>query len=263
LIFSRNALSQEQGSKVLTKLPEFDNTPIRISNIRLNGRTLSIKERFMSNDQWLKRVEFEIQNISDKNIIALELVLLVQTEKSPNPFGLSIRYGMVDFINGNTIIRNAIPGLDDIGDSGVGSVSVISPNSTVTLRCSDEEFAKLQNLLSSGISKIDSASIYIAMVAFDNKTIWRGGHILEKDKTNNRWVPQDKVSKSQPPSLLKQSSPQLNSSSFAQLDRPISRYALNILPISTNLFGVGLKKSPTLTFVCVARQLLFRMSFVV
>jgi hypothetical protein len=137
-----DTLSQEQRPKKLTKFSGFNNTPIRISNIRLNDQTLSLEEIFMSDDQWLKRVEFEIQNISDKNIIALELVLLVQTEVSPDPFGLSIRYGIVDIANGNTVIRGVIPGLDDIENFGVGRVPVISPNSTLTLRCSDEEFAR-------------------------------------------------------------------------------------------------------------------------
>ncbi len=236
LIFSRNALSQEQGPKILTKYPGFDNTPIRISNIRLNDQTLSFDEPFTSDNQWLKRIDYEIQNISDKNIIAIELVILIKATERANPIGLSVRYGVVDLINGNATMRGAIPGLEDIGNSRVGSVPVISPNSKVILRYPNDEFDKLQNTVPS-ISTINSAAVYISMVAFDNKTMWRGGHILEKDPIDNKWMPQGKASKSQPRSQLKQSSLQLNVHLFAKLDRPKQKYALSILPMNTNLPG--------------------------
>ena len=197
LFLSRIGLSQEQESKLLTKVPGFDNTPITISNMKLNDQALSFDKSFTANEQWLKSIDFEIRNTSDKNIAALEIVLLVTLQDRPRPIGLSMRYGIVDIVSRNIAVRGVMPGLSDRGSVGKNDTPSIPPKGMVALRLAEEEFDRLRSLIPS-VSIINSAAVYISKVAFDDGTMWTGGRIFVKDGKSNAWIPEQKISNNQP-----------------------------------------------------------------
>jgi hypothetical protein len=198
-VVASNQLQEQnaQSFRVLRNFPGFKNTPIRISSVKYNKNELALDSKFLADDQWLKQIDVEMENISGKNIIAVEFVFLVDVPGRPNPVGLPVSYGTVDIISDNYTKRGVIPGIegaDALGKFNSFRKIVQGGKSVLTVR--QDTFDALKESVDS-LALITSASLYISSVVFDDKTMWKGGEILVPDESSPElWVPQQDTSTS-------------------------------------------------------------------
>ncbi len=87
-----------QGRQVEYNIPK--NLPIKVKF----KAEKEAKVKDMSNAEWLRDVEFEVTNLSDKPIYFLEFWLKLPEIKTENdnPLAFSLRFGRVGLIDGNT-----------------------------------------------------------------------------------------------------------------------------------------------------------------
>ncbi|MBK9316850.1 MAG: hypothetical protein IPM55_21780 [Acidobacteria bacterium] len=172
------AFSQELKGRILKRVT-YENEPISFTSIKLQGtRTgtqLFFDTEFIAGDYWLREIFFELQNISGKDIAALEVGIVLRIKGRKLPTGLTMNYGSIHEIEKGTL-----------------SVPIIKPNGTIALKLTDYMFGVLEKRLKGydSLSNITKVSVYPSFVLFSDGTMWVAGSILYPDKdTNNKWIP--------------------------------------------------------------------------
>jgi hypothetical protein len=185
LSHSRGVAPQDE-ERVLAK-ESHRNEPLRIKAIKGKKGAINVGEKFLDDDDWLKGLTFNVENISGKNIIYIELELdFPKANDDPPPLLFSIVYGSRPLLDG-TLAANAPP--------------PIKPGEEIELSLSDSEHAPLRKLLEElGYPKsIKQAVFSVGNVIFDDLLMWSNGRLMRRDPNNpRRWVPLNRLTKTSP-----------------------------------------------------------------
>lgn len=155
----------------------FPNEPVKITLVKTKKGVTKLGEKFSEDDDdWFKGLIVRVENISNKpiNYISVMLVILRPKEQEAaglHPFGEPLGYGISPFHS---------------QDSPSKPVQAIAPGGSVELVLTDESFEENKNLLkrlgfSDSIKRIE---LSLQEVGFEDGTVWSGGELWKRDSDN-------------------------------------------------------------------------------
>jgi hypothetical protein len=175
--------AQQDQERVLAK-ENNRNEPLRIKAVKGKRGAITPGRKFLDSDNWLKGLSFNLENISEKNIIYIELEMeFPKSDNDPPPLIHPLTYGYRPPLD-SSIPADAPP--------------PIKPGETIDLRLSDPEYARLQTELQTlkYPRSIKHAVFIIRFVVFDDGTMWDTGRLMRRDVNDpRRWVPLDRHNK--------------------------------------------------------------------
>jgi ubiquitin C-terminal hydrolase len=83
------AAGQQTKQRLITRLPEEQNEPILITNIRVHDRSVAFGEKFDAAEDWLRHLSMSVKNQSDKVILFASIQLQFP---EPSPSGKRFRF---------------------------------------------------------------------------------------------------------------------------------------------------------------------------
>lgn len=170
---------QAQSNERTVNLYHWRNEPLKILSIKTKGKEIKPNEKFIDeSDDWFRDLTVEVENISDKTIIHVDISLKfpVTSEIKNSPAGDSIQYGSYQWLKtGKKVINQSQPPL--------------KPGDKVTIKLTDyHDVRRLLDFV--GYSKsLEEFRIDINSALFDDDSRWTGGIIMVRDPSNpRRWV---------------------------------------------------------------------------
>lgn len=177
--FSTNSLqtvsaAPEHQERLLHRLriegPEVE--PLVITDIKVNGQSISFDKKFGADDDWMKSLVFSVKNRSDRLILFASLWLRFTT-----PEGSSQKRSIAHMHYGNDELVARKPTSQErlIG---------IAASETVDIHFTPEEAEDLPIFLSAtGQSpNVEKAGLEIGEVLFEDDTMWNRGVLHKRDK---------------------------------------------------------------------------------
>lgn len=132
---------------------------IEIQGINAGSKSITIGERFSANEDWLGELTFRIKNISDKEIIGVQVTLLLSELKKPAqvPYVASCPHDK--------------------------SQACIRPGEEVELKIPVKvyEWVKTAVATETDLTKITKATIFDVLVSFPGDIRWSSGCVKTKD----------------------------------------------------------------------------------
>src|SRR5882762_5273698 len=84
----------QQPKKSIEKRDSYPNEPLKITAIKAANKSVDLGEQFRGDDDWLKAAQFTVRNISEKDIVFIEIDLnFPETKSSGNEMSFPIRLG--------------------------------------------------------------------------------------------------------------------------------------------------------------------------
>lgn len=167
----------QEKARTLEYATPFKNEPLKIINVTLNGRSFLSFTDFSGDKDWLRRLEFTVQNVSDRKIVHFIISLDITNPVLPRQFGMvSGAFGMPIGI---------LP--DDIFEK---RKKVLAPGDSIKVSPDPYMLARLDTYLKENpTDEITHAKVRFNMVLFEDKTGWNSGSILVRDPNDSkRWV---------------------------------------------------------------------------
>lgn len=167
--------SRPSPVKYLGKYRFYQNEPVSISNINVQGNPVSINSKVTVGDDWLRNLSFDLQNISNKRIIYVSLRLLFPQTAAGGPIlAYPMHYGE----------RPRLP-------DQARKQAPLAPNEKVEIHINDDAYTKLKNFVETRtpMANISDVQIDVDFVAFDDDTAWATGAFMHRKPGNpTRWV---------------------------------------------------------------------------
>ncbi|MGB7923421.1 MAG: hypothetical protein WCF57_09270 [Pyrinomonadaceae bacterium] len=183
ILFTAHGVAQQDQERFLLRERNQDE-PLRIKAINGKKGAITIGKKFLDDDDWLQGLSFNVENISGRNIIYIEIELdFPKSNDDPPPLVYPIEYGYMPLLDGSLAANAPTP---------------IKPGETLDLRLSDSEYATLLKVLEKlGYPKsIRQAVFTIRHVIFDDLLMWSTGRLMRRDPDDpRRWVPIDRPTK--------------------------------------------------------------------
>lgn len=164
-------VTAQKQERLLKKL-SWQNEPIRVVVVKIQGREIKLNEKFPDDDDWLRGLKIKIRNMSDKAIIFINLRL-----DFPIPEGSAVDVpSSYDFEYG----RNPqIP----IGVKSSDFPPALLPGETREIMMADPEYNRLIEFLEGTHypRSIRHVEIVLDQVLFDDDSMWQAGGIFRRD----------------------------------------------------------------------------------
>lgn len=174
-ILNKSEAVVPNGERSLEKTESYDNEPLRIISIKATNKTITLGEKFEGGNDWLKDTSVRVKNISDKDIIYIEIDFnFPETKTSGNEMSYRLKTGHR-------------PGAHDINPP-----LLLKRNDEAVLKLDQEKYDQLVRFIGQrhSISAIRKAIIRFGFVIFADGTAWSGGLFHRKDPNNpNRYIP--------------------------------------------------------------------------
>jgi hypothetical protein len=173
------SVAQQPKQRVIRRLPVEENEPIAIIDIKVGGRSVSLDKKFTADDEWLRSLVFLVKNKSDKLLLFASIRL-----QFPRPADSKGRTAIDDMSYGNWALQTRQPTTQE-------TLFGISPDETVEIRLSAQQFVALRELLAAtnyplSVEKID---LSIGHVIFADDTMWyAGAKCLRDPKEPSTWI---------------------------------------------------------------------------
>jgi hypothetical protein len=174
------AAGQPSNERLIIRQPAQRNEPITITDIQVNGQSVSFDKTFMAGDYCMLTLAFTVRNDSDKPIAMAELDFIFRDVSRPKqPIA---RFDLLRYGNHTLLIR-----------SPKSNEHVISlrPGETTEIAFSPQRFVDLTRFLSdagfpSSVAKVEFS---VGHVIFGDDTMWYAGEIARRDpKDPTEWV---------------------------------------------------------------------------
>lgn len=168
----------QKPERLLHRLQVEPGEPIVITDIKVNGQSVTFDQKFVAGDDWMKSLVFSIKNRSDKLILLVSLQL-----QFPRPPGSSEKISLGDVFYGNPELLARKPTSDE---RSLG----IAPGQTESIQLTQDRFEAFRSMLSATgyPSSIEKVNFKINEVLFEDDSMWSGGSPLYRDpKEPGRW----------------------------------------------------------------------------
>lgn len=171
----RTSPAQQSQERLIHRLPIEQNEPLEITDIKVNGQSVSFDKKFMAGDDWLRTLVVSIKNKSDKLILFASIQLQFRRALESKE-----RLSVSDMSTGNAalMMRTPTPNEKLIG---------IPAGETADIQVSVQEFVELREFLNAtgypaSIQKMD---LRIDRVIFEDDTMWTRGARAHRDLKNS------------------------------------------------------------------------------
>jgi hypothetical protein len=171
--------AQRSQERLIRRLPVEKDEPIEITDIKVDGQSVSLDKKFTADDEWLRSLVFSVKNKSDKRILYASIRL-----QFPRPAGSKGLMALHDMYYGNWALQTRLPKPED-------KVTGIAPGETVEMALSIQQYVDLKSLLDqTGFPpSIARTDISIAHIIFADDTMWYAGAICRRDpKEPSTWI---------------------------------------------------------------------------
>lgn len=149
---------------------------ITIKELEIGGRNIKSNETFAESSDWLSRVSFTVENVSEKPIKYMLIHLwLPETKVSGSVMVYQIVYG------------NLNP------SKAVGPAFLLDPGAKTRISLANE-YSKIEAFVSPrhSMANIQKTRLEVGFLLFDDETAWSAGTFLKRDsKAPNRFIPQE------------------------------------------------------------------------
>lgn len=176
--------AQPSQERLIHRLPVEQNEPVKITEVKVNGQSVSFDKKFVAADDWLRSLAVSIKNKSDKLILFASIQL--QFPRSPES---KERISVSTLSTGNAALEMRVPTPEE-------KLIGIGPGETADIQISVQEFVGLREFLNATgyPASIHIINLRINRVIFQDDTMWRGGTSLLRDsKVPGKWTPSDLV----------------------------------------------------------------------
>jgi hypothetical protein len=171
--------AQEAKQRVIVRMPVEKGEPIEITDIKVNGQSVSLNKAFSADDDWLRNLVMSVRNKSDKVISYASINL-----RFPRPPSSQEVPAIHDMSYGNSALTTRQPSPQD-------PVVGISPGEIVEIRLSNQQFVALRDFLSAikYSSSIERIDLGVGHIIFADDTMWYG-EAFQRDPNDPRtWIP--------------------------------------------------------------------------
>lgn len=174
----------QEGDALLEKATDF-NPPVKITLVKSRIGIIEPDKKLTADEDWVKGLTVTVRNDSKKPLTHVSLHVRFrrpQEQKNAVDFVESLNYG-----------ESPIPTAD--GQTLYNSAQAIMPGESVELKLSDEDFSAVKTALreSNYPVNIKRIKISVALLGFDDGTIWMAGKMYRLDKDNaGRLIPLQK-----------------------------------------------------------------------
>lgn len=168
-----------QQARLIHRIPVEEGEPIVITNVKVNGKEISLDDEFTAADDWMKSLVITVKNRSDKRILFVSLGL-----RFPRPPGSQEKISISDMPYGNEELLARAPTQQERSAG-------FSPGQSVDIQLNPKTFEDLKNFLSAtGYPlSIDTLDVKISQVIFMDDTMWAGGRVRRRDsKDPSSWT---------------------------------------------------------------------------
>jgi hypothetical protein len=149
--------------------------PVKIINISVANKPVKLGETFNAGDDWLRGTEIRLKNVSDKDVIYVDLdFAFPETLSSGNEMMFISEFGN-------------LPGLPILHPP-----FLLKPNEEIPFTFSDEEYKSLVKFVGyrTQIANINRADLLVRFVVFADLTAWAAGLRFKQEPGNpRRWIP--------------------------------------------------------------------------
>lgn len=174
LLLSASAVAAQRQEKELRKM-DIPGEPFQLVSLKVKGREVGVRRKFVGDDDWLKDFEVEVKNTSEKQIVYLEVeIIFPATETLLHRLIASLRFGRMPESPEET-----------------ASLKGLAPGKSAKLVFDEQLFENVMGDLSSktgGRYAYDSVEIRVGMTVFGDDTMWSEAQIMRRDPTTpGRW----------------------------------------------------------------------------
>lgn len=168
------ANAQQLRESVIRRMPFEQNEPLAITDIKVNGQSVSFDKKFVADDDWMRTLVFSIKNKSDKRILFVNLDLFFTR---PGSKGRDATFNLLRY--GNWALQRRRPTSDE-------QLIGIAPGQTEELGFSVQRFTDLTRFLTdTGFPQsVERVDVGFGRVIFEDDTMWYAGSQFRRDSSN-------------------------------------------------------------------------------
>jgi len=174
ILLSANSIAAQRQEKLIRKA-DIPAEPFQIVSLKVKGKSVGLKRKFVGDDDWLKNFEVEVKNTSEKQIVYLTVeVFFPAMETLSFPLVTPLRFGKMP----------ATP-------EEASTIKGIAPGKSVKLIFDEQLYENVKSDLKSktgGRYAYDHVELRLGMTIFSDDTMWSEGQTLRRDPANPlRW----------------------------------------------------------------------------
>lgn len=163
------------AKEIVLSKKQFVNEPVEISNIKVRGKNILFGRTFSTEDGWMKGMTFDVRNVSEKNIVFIEIAIRFDSLNSQaDSASASISRGFFKKFAGDF-------------DAAKRSIT-IRPSDLINFEISEKNYNNILTLLKAAQLTEDACELNVSIerVVFDDETMWRAGFLLRRDANDLR-----------------------------------------------------------------------------
>jgi len=170
--------AQPSRGRVIERMPVEKNEPVTVTNIKVNGQSVSFDREFAANDDWMKSLVITVKNKSDKRILYMNVDLFFSEPSSQEPGAL---FDLLFF--GNTALRLRPP---TSSEQPIG----LAPGESADISVTSKKFIDLTRFLTEiKVSQsVDRVRFKLGRIIFDDDTMWSGEVFRRNPNDPTCWI---------------------------------------------------------------------------
>jgi len=174
-IFYPSAAQQSQ-QRLISRFPIEKDAPIEITDIQVNGKSISFDQKFFADDDWVKGLAISLKNKSNRKIIFASFQLFFPRQESTE---LVL---MDELSYGPYVLLSRPP---TAAERTVG----IAPDETIDFKFPPNQLDGLKRFLIDANGSFQTANFRLGRVIFDDDSMWYVGGLFRRDDKNpSGWI---------------------------------------------------------------------------
>ncbi|HLL71807.1 MAG TPA: hypothetical protein VK363_10265 [Pyrinomonadaceae bacterium] len=155
--------------------------PVKIKVIKVKGKPVRLNEKFSEDDDWLKEIKVNVENISKKNILYIRIEMLF-----PRPQGVKNSEQTPTYLY--PLFYGQMPSPQELAQAD--GRKQLMPGESVEMALPENEHLHIKTTLERLGYPAEMTKVMLAVgaVVFDDGTMWRADSILHRDPNNpDKW----------------------------------------------------------------------------
>ena len=164
----------QEKSRAVLKSQQYPNSPIEMVGWELGDKSFKYESRVFAGPDWLKRMKLLIKNVSNRNIKSFDIDLLVK-QQGRVLMGIPIYFRTYKTVTDYNALNTK-------GEKKIGS---LQPGEILKIRVLDHVMKTFgDELRKRGLEDLDSVTLDLRSVFFDDGTRWMFGRESRPDPAN-------------------------------------------------------------------------------
>lgn len=173
-ILSASLSNAQDKIRTVEKGRSYPNSPVEVVSRELGDKSFMDDTRVLGDKDWLKHLKLSIKNVSSKNIISFNIDLLIK-KRGMVLMGIPIYFRTYTQLTPNNVLT----------PEGEKKIGVLRPGEVVKVSVTDHVIVAFGDELGKrGIEDIDSVTLDIQGVYFEDETRWMYGQESRPDPKN-------------------------------------------------------------------------------